>query len=485
MYTMLLKELLEHFKSLRFTVGWLAVLILAILSSILLSNEYSRKLDSDLLSRKLVEEQVVEHGHINRIGAIVSPQRSVESSEALFAGLTERSRESGFYVDVINRLFPGMDLTFVIATFLSLLAIIFTYDSVCGERETGTLKLLHTTNITRWQVLLAKWLGAVLSIAMPMLVIFILSSLVANVFAGISLNLSFLSLLFFIFLGTIAYVGAFSALGILISSLFRSASSSILVLLFLWVLLVLAIPNASPIIASQIETLPSVATIEREMQRVRYNERDDRIEAETMIPTEEFLRKHGIEKPEADRFFELARILAKQDFYEDLGYPEAEAKALQVEFTELYFAEVERINEEQQEAMEQIGDELDREVDEQQNLARLISYLSPTSSLTYYSTDITNLGVQAEDDFAEQRGQYQEMFWEWASDRADMIARQEGVKVDFDDRMDFTGWPRFNFQPTAVADRFLQTMMNLVHMVVYTMLLFAAAVFAYERYDIR
>ena len=38
-----------------------------------------------------------------------------------------------------------LDLGFIIKIILSLFAILFTYDAVCGEKELGTLKLTSPT----------------------------------------------------------------------------------------------------------------------------------------------------------------------------------------------------------------------------------------------------------------------------------------------------------------------------------------------------
>ncbi len=42
---------------------------------------------------------------------------------------------------------------------LSLLALIFAYDAIAGERERGTLRLVLTHPIRRWHFLLAKYIS--------------------------------------------------------------------------------------------------------------------------------------------------------------------------------------------------------------------------------------------------------------------------------------------------------------------------------------
>ena len=40
-----------------------------------------------------------------------------------------------------------------------LLAIVFGYDAICGEKERGTLRLMLSCSVPRDTVLLAKWIG--------------------------------------------------------------------------------------------------------------------------------------------------------------------------------------------------------------------------------------------------------------------------------------------------------------------------------------
>ena len=42
---------------------------------------------------------------------------------------------------------------------MSLMAILFSYDAVSGERERGTLRLLLTNSLSRPALIAAKWLG--------------------------------------------------------------------------------------------------------------------------------------------------------------------------------------------------------------------------------------------------------------------------------------------------------------------------------------
>ena len=59
-------------------------------------------------------------------------------------------------------LFTSIDIVLVFQGVLSLLALIFAYDALAGERERGTLRLVLTHPIQRGYILLAKYISAML-----------------------------------------------------------------------------------------------------------------------------------------------------------------------------------------------------------------------------------------------------------------------------------------------------------------------------------
>ncbi|MEW6457214.1 MAG: ABC transporter permease subunit [Acidobacteriota bacterium] len=59
----------------------------------------------------------------------------------------------------ILAIFGDLDLSFILRVILSLFSILYTYDAICGEKESGTLKLLLSNSITRAQIIFGKGLG--------------------------------------------------------------------------------------------------------------------------------------------------------------------------------------------------------------------------------------------------------------------------------------------------------------------------------------
>ena len=121
---------------------------------------------------------------------------------------------------------------------LPLIALLLSHDAVVGEVERGTLLLLLTYPLARWQVLLGKFLGQVAILA--------LATLLGYGAAALALLLAGAPIApegwwaFAYMLGSSVLLGAaFVALGILASVLVRDRGTAAGVAVGLWLLLVL------------------------------------------------------------------------------------------------------------------------------------------------------------------------------------------------------------------------------------------------------
>ncbi|TDI12887.1 MAG: hypothetical protein E2P04_04580, partial [Acidobacteria bacterium] len=81
-----------------------------------------------------------------------------------------RPEGSRFGDEPLLALFRFMDLEFTFQIVLSLLAILFAYDAVCGERERGTLRLTFSQAVPRATYILGKLVGSLLALTVPLLI---------------------------------------------------------------------------------------------------------------------------------------------------------------------------------------------------------------------------------------------------------------------------------------------------------------------------
>ena len=108
-----------------------------------------------------------------------------------------------------------VDWTFVIGYVLSLVAILFTFDSISGERGQGTLRLTLANPVPRHTVLIGKFLGALVSISVPFTLAVLINLLVISTSSDVQLGTDAWSRLGIIFVIALLYLCLFLALGLL------------------------------------------------------------------------------------------------------------------------------------------------------------------------------------------------------------------------------------------------------------------------------
>ncbi|RKU39686.1 hypothetical protein C6496_00205 [Candidatus Poribacteria bacterium] len=168
---------------------------------------------------------------------------------------------------------PGVtkvDWVFIIGYVLSLLALLFTFDSVSGERERGTLRLMLANSIPRHTVLLGKFLGALISLCIPTVLAILINLLVISTSSAVHLSGEAWERLGVIIVVALAYTCLFLALGLLVSTLTRRSSVSLVVLLLTWVIFVVFVPSTLASIASGLSSPISFEELQkRQNQRHR------------------------------------------------------------------------------------------------------------------------------------------------------------------------------------------------------------------------
>lgn len=142
-----------------------------------------------------------------------------------------------------------VDWAFIIGYVLSLIAILFTFDAVSGERELGTLRLMLANPIPRYIVLIGKFLGALISISIPFALAVLMNLLVISTSSAVQLGADAWGRLGIIFLIAVLYTSLFLALGLLVSARVSRSAVSLVILLLIWVTFVVFVPSTLASIA--------------------------------------------------------------------------------------------------------------------------------------------------------------------------------------------------------------------------------------------
>lgn len=270
---LIIKELKGILQSPKFAATLAVCTILILLSVFVGIREYRAAVKQYEIARQLTDEQMNEGNSWKRLTnkAIRLPdpmQIFVSGVNYDIGRWSEISKSNNIKLehsvysdDPIFALFRYFDFAFVVQFVLSLLAILFTYDAISGEREAGTLRLVFSNPLPKAQYLLGKAIGAIIGLTIPVALPILLSLLVVQI-SGIPLTFANWLQIWGLMAISLLYFCAFIMIGLLISALTRSSNLSFMSALVVWVMLVLIIPKVGVIVAGQIVPVPSVSEIE-------------------------------------------------------------------------------------------------------------------------------------------------------------------------------------------------------------------------------
>jgi len=155
--------------------------------------------------------------------------------------LMSPTREGG--VNYMLMPFEGIDWDFIVRVILSFVAIALTYDAISGERARGTLRLIMSNPVPRDKFLTGKFLASLLALTIPLLLGVLIAVGVVTIYGGINLGDQDI-LRFSLHLAlSVLYIALFVLLGLIVSIFARKSSSSLVILLLIWVCLVVAVPG--------------------------------------------------------------------------------------------------------------------------------------------------------------------------------------------------------------------------------------------------
>ncbi len=378
--------------------------------------------------------------------------------------------------DPIFAVFRFIDFTFIVQVVLSLIAILFTYDAINGEREEGTLKLVFANAVPRAKYILAKIIGSWLGLVIPLIVPVLLSILIVVVFripltGGHWMKLALLwgvSLLYFTF---------FITFSILISSLTKRSAVSFLVSLVTWILFVLIIPRAGVMTAGQIFPTPTVAEIESQID--------------------------GFSKDRWNRHMEELGQRWRTRNVEMEGMTKAERETYQDEklwnWTEEDDASRKSINKDIDEFSRKLNEDLRNRKAVQEKLAFTLSRFSPASA---YQLTVMNLAGTDHN----QKSRYEDAMQNYRTTFIDYTEKKQkesgnepgGIRITMDTEKGFSfqtardaaslelgDVPKFQPPNRTLEDILSMTITDIGLLILYIIAAFAGAFVAFLRYDVR
>jgi ABC-type transport system involved in multi-copper enzyme maturation permease subunit len=180
-------------------------------------------------------------------------------------------------------LLSSPDLTSVVQIVFSFFALMLTFNAVSSEKERGTLRLILSNSILRTKLLLAKYLGAVMTVGVPFVIGLILC-IVLLYFRGVTVfSRGFMTVAFLFLIIALLYLSFFILLGLLCSIASSGSKNSLVLCLLCWVFVVIVLPkSAGPLLRLRGFSLPTAQAIAEEA-RLAGREVWDRHRGENMV----------------------------------------------------------------------------------------------------------------------------------------------------------------------------------------------------------
>lgn len=194
---------------------------------------------------------ILNEGVTGRVGD------SAEVAHSIVPVMATKRGSDNPYLAVFSRI----DLTFIFQIVMSLLAFLFAYDSVAGEQETGTLRLVLSNPVPRGILLLGKYLGGMLSLTVPLVLNLLIALQIILFSPNVMISASDWIRIGLFCLVSLIYVSVFFTLGMLFSSNTKRSATALMITMFFWVAFVLVWPSASTFAVSKLVPIKSDADL--------------------------------------------------------------------------------------------------------------------------------------------------------------------------------------------------------------------------------
>jgi len=484
--TIVLKELKSILVSPRFPVTFAVSAVLILLSVFMGIREYRASLDQYNAAAELVNQEMREAqgwmGLSNRVYREPDPMQifvsGVHNDVGRLSGISTwepvKLSASAYSDDPVFAVFRFIDFSFIVQVVLTLFAILFTYDSINGERESGTLQLMLSNAVPRATIITAKfagaWLGLVIPLAVPMLL-----AAVLLLFFEIPMTADHWLRLGFLVGASLLLFSFFIAFGILVSSVTQRSNISFLVCLVSWVAMVLIIPRAGMMLAGQMVQVPSDAEIDSRQDSFS----KDRWNAH-FSQMEDKWRK-------------------RNEPLEGLSKEEREAKREEMEWT---WAEQDKKDRDSMQATldanaRKLREDLRNRKGEMARLGFLLSRFSPVSAFQLAAMKLAGTDVSLKPRYEDALENYRTAFNAFKEEKQKESGGSGGIRVEIDSErgikidagremaLDLTGMPEFTPSRSSLGDTLSATVMDFGLMVFFSILSFTISFVMFLRYDPR
>lgn len=484
--TLIKKEILESFFSYRFLFGTLLCVIVIPVGVYVNLREYERRQGEYQDLQRLSLEQ--NHGVVGR-NFHFEGYRPPSLMSIFTAGLDNilpnkvtTDKNAGYQIErelgaenPDSLLFGKMDLVFNVGFIVSLLGFILTFNSISGEKEDATLRLMLSNPVPRWHIILAKIAGNYAVLLIPLLFSFIIVLIIVNS-SGVSSVFSpdILPPFLVLSVATMLFILSLCALGILCSTLTHRARTSIVALLLTWALLILAWPKISPMIAGIIYPVRSQEVHNFEKMLARQNHEKELESEEQRLFDKIVIAGYGLD------VFKVFNPRTELERRVQAIYDSARGELVK-KYDMLISGE-----------LRELDLRYSNERTTQSSIAKNLSRLSPLCCYMYVATDVSATGTLEMKNFIENAGRFQSEAKEAVYDKMvehlyggtkGASGSSTGFTAGFDP--DRAPVPQLTYQRKTLREAMSGVWGDIVLLALYGLVFFTLGSVSFMRYDVR
>ena len=469
------KEIHDSLLSLRFVIALILCMILIPVGMFVNLKDYEKRMHSYEQSVQIYQQDHPDERSISRGGAKGFRKPSLFSIFSLgldyhLPTTVHSDPEDGISfsndrgVDNPHSMLLGkVDLLFNVSIVISLLAIIFTFNSVTGEKEMGTLKLTLSNTIPRHIILLAKLAGNFLILFIPFFISLLVGILILLLSGQVPLlSGEHLPKFLCMILASTLLISVFFNLGIFVSSLTHRSITAIVVLLLVWVFTTLAFPRISTMVAEVIHPVKSEMVVSLEKTAaLKSLDGDERAEYSALWERIGGPGRNPVSSPDSSRWDDATRTFMHER-------EEIKSKYIEIRNTRL----------------SQMEQDLRNEKEVQSSIATTISRLSPVSCYMYAMSTLAGTGLMEEPAIKESARRFDEQLQTNVYSKV-FIVKLKGSTSSSSNFEGNNPPPLFEIMRSSFEDILGKIWLDLVLLVMFNLLLFACAYVAFLKYDVR
>ena len=315
----------------------------------------------------------------------------LESALPSYLGMTRNGIQRGeaaLSTAPIAFLLGHLDFVFVVSTVFSLLALLFTFDAVTGEKEAGTLRITLANALPRDIFLWSKLIGGYLVFIVPFLVSLI-TGLLVLVWQGFPLSEPDIFPRVLCLIGiSLLYIAVFFAIGAVVSIYFDSSKTALIVAFTVWVFAVLILPRVGFLAAQTVAPTSTAESVYRE-KAARRTELHATLAAERSKIMGKMIQESNHGEATTGIFRLDEAFVAKMN---EKMRPLEEAARLKY-----------------RDLATQLDRRYERERKRQDKIGTNFSRITPTSSFIFLATDATQTGQVKRDTYFQTGTRYYEV----------------------------------------------------------------------------